>query len=208
MLQGFEWHVPADGQHWARLRRVLPALAALGVTALWIPPATKAAAGAASNGYDAYDLYDLGEFAQKGEPTAATKWGPKHDLVALGRDAARRRVRLLFDAVLNHKAGADSVERVPARRVEERDRLRVKEEEEEEPGEEGGGDAAPPREIEAWTAFDFPARAGRYSTMRWRWEHFTGVDYDHARRERGVWKFEGKQWAEDVDEELGNYDFL
>jgi alpha-amylase len=23
-----------------------------------------------------------------------------------------------------------------------------------------------------------------------------------------VWKFEGKEWADDVDEELGNYDFL
>jgi alpha-amylase len=44
--------------------------------------------------------------------------------------------------------------------------------------------------------------------MRWNKEHFTGVDYDHITGEKGVWKFEGKEWAEDVDEELGNYDFL
>ncbi|KAK4101260.1 glycoside hydrolase family 13 protein [Parathielavia hyrcaniae] len=44
--------------------------------------------------------------------------------------------------------------------------------------------------------------------MKWTSEHFTGVDYDHLTRKRGVWKLEGKEWAEDVDEELGNYDFL
>lgn len=37
MLQGFEWYVPADGAHWARLERAMPALAALGVTKLWTP---------------------------------------------------------------------------------------------------------------------------------------------------------------------------
>jgi alpha-amylase len=100
----------------------------------------------------------------------------------------------LFDAVLNHKVGAEYCERVQARNMEEKDRRREV---------EGGK-----REIEAWTGFEFPGRKGRYSQMRWTKEHFTGVDYDHITKERGVWKFEGKDWAEDVDEELGNYDFL
>ncbi|KAK3900812.1 alpha-amylase, partial [Staphylotrichum tortipilum] len=63
-------------------------------------------------------------------------------------------------------------------------------------------------EIRAWTGFEFGGRKGRYSKMKWGWEHFTGVDYDGKTGEKGVWRLEGKNWAEDVDEELGNYDFL
>jgi alpha-amylase len=44
--------------------------------------------------------------------------------------------------------------------------------------------------------------------MRWNKAHFTGVDYDNASKTQGVWLLEGKKWAEDVDEELGNYDYL
>ncbi|AEO58507.1 glycoside hydrolase family 13 protein [Thermothelomyces thermophilus ATCC 42464] len=175
----------------------MPALAALGVTKLWIPPACKAAAGPEGNGYDAYDLWDLGEFEQKG--SRRTKWGTKEELVRMAEAARREGVAVLFDAVLNHKMGADRRERAVATRVEDRDR-RVEVEAEVE-GEEK-------REIGAWTGFEFPGRKGKYSGMRWSKEHFTGVDYDDLKGEKGVWKFEGKEWAEDVDEELGNYDFL
>ncbi|KAH6637162.1 glycoside hydrolase superfamily [Chaetomium tenue] len=44
--------------------------------------------------------------------------------------------------------------------------------------------------------------------MRWTHDHFTGVDYDYDTEKHGIWKFDGKEWADDVDEELGNYDFL
>ncbi|KAL2157311.1 hypothetical protein VTH06DRAFT_6249 [Thermothelomyces fergusii] len=194
MLQGFEWHAPGDGAHWARLERALPGLAALGVTKLWIPPACKAAAGAGGRGYDAYDLWDLGEFDQKGG--RRTRWGTKDALARLAAAARRKRVAVLFDAVLNHKMGADRCETAVATRVDDRDRTV-------EAGERGGK-----REIGAWTAFEFPGRRGKYSGMRWSKEHFTGVDYDDRAGEEGVWKLEGKEWAEDVDEELRNYDFL
>jgi alpha-amylase len=81
-----------------------------------------------------------------------------------------------------------------ARRVEDKDR-----------GKEVVGGRG---EIQAWTGFEFPGRRGKYSKMRWNRQHFTGVDYDSKRNEKGVWQFEGKKWADDVDEELGNYDFL
>lgn len=116
LFQAFEWYCPDDGQHWRRLSRDAPRLAALGVTTMWIPPATKGGSGASSNGYDAYDLYDLGELDQKG--TTRTKWGTKAELVALADVAAAHGIGLLFDAVLNHKAGADGTERVEARRVD------------------------------------------------------------------------------------------
>ncbi|GAB1318127.1 hypothetical protein MFIFM68171_08337 [Madurella fahalii] len=191
MLQAFEWYVPADGQHWRRLEGVVASLAQLGVTKMWIPPACKAASQAA-NGYDIYDLWDLGEFEQKGG--RRTKWGPKEELVRMAEVAGRCGIGILWDAVLNHKTGADFSETAVARKVDDKDRTREV---------EGGK-----RKIEAWTGFEFSGRAGRYSPMKWTKEHFTGVDWDAARKEKGVWKFEGKEWAKDVDEELGNYDFL
>jgi len=44
--------------------------------------------------------------------------------------------------------------------------------------------------------------------MRWNKDHFTGVDYDNKTKTNAVWRFEGKKWAYEVDEELGNYDYL
>jgi alpha-amylase len=190
MLQGFEWYIPADGQHWQRLKKTMPALAQLGVTKMWIPPACKAARPE-GNGYDVYDLWDLGEFEQKG--TRGTKWGSKGELVEMAEEGERCGVRVLFDAVLNHKAGADFVEKARARRVDGKDRLKEERE---------------LHEIEGWSGFECAGRRGKYSKMKWGKRHFTGIDWDDKRKEKGVWKFEGKEWAEDVDEELGNYDFL
>lgn len=68
-----------------------------------------------------------------------------------------------------------------------------------------------PKEIEAWTGFSFPGRGEKYSNMKYGWNHFTGIDHDTKRNERGVFKLigPGKQgWAADVSGELGNYDYL
>lgn len=67
------------------------------------------------NGYDIYDLYDLGEFDQKG--AVGTKWGTRAELEDLVREASALDVGILWDAVLNHKAGADGVERFEGVRV-------------------------------------------------------------------------------------------
>ncbi|KAI6359413.1 hypothetical protein MCOR25_007068 [Pyricularia grisea] len=191
LLQAFEWHLPADKRHWRRLINLLPSLAPLGITKLWIPPACKGGGGAWSNGYDVYDLYDLGQFDQKG--SRATKWGPRTDLDEFVRVAGDAGIEILFDAVLNHKAGADSTERVLATKVDPKDRRKR---------------IGPPGQIEAWTKFDFPDRRDQYSSLRWNKAHFTGVDYDHATGEKAIWLFDNKKWAEDVNKELGNYDYL
>lgn len=65
-----------------------------------------------------------------------------------------------------------------------------------------------PQKIEAWTKFDFPGRGATYSPLKWNKEHFTGVDHDQRSKSNGIWRFQGKKWAHDVDEELANYDFL
>lgn len=46
--------------------------------------------------------------------------------------------------------------------------------------------------------------------MKYHWYHFSGVDWDHKRRRAAVYKVLGrnKDWAPDVSDEYGNYDFL
>jgi hypothetical protein len=64
------------------------------------------------------------------------------------------------------------------------------------------------QEIEVWTKFDFPGRGSMHSPLKWSREHFSGVDFDHKSKSKGIWRFQSKKWALDVDEELANYDFL
>lgn len=65
-----------------------------------------------------------------------------------------------------------------------------------------------PKTIEAWCRYDFPGRGSTYSPLKWNKSHFNGIDYDQITKTKGVWKYEGKEWAQDVDEELANYDYL
>lgn len=210
LFQAFEWYLPPPSptspspSHWTLLTTLLPSLSSLGVSRVWIPPACKAASPH-TNGYDIYDLYDLGEFEQKG--SVRTKWGTKAELEALVRRGEEVGVGVLFDAVLGHKAAADEKEVVRAVEVRRGDRRVGRKGEGGDEvvvgeGEEGAG------EIEAWTGYRFEGRGEKHSLMRWRKEHFTGIDWDDRRKREGVWRFEGKKWAEDVDEELGNYDYL
>lgn len=120
LFEAFEWHSPADHKHWRRLQRALPDLAAIGITGLWLPPGSKAK-DAGSNGYDIYDAYDLGEFDQKG--TIPTKWGTKRDLVNLAVECRSHNVGLIWDAILNHRAFADSTEIVKVVEVNPRSEL-------------------------------------------------------------------------------------
>lgn len=115
MMQAFEWHVPDDQAHWRRLYQALLSLKDIGVDNMWIPPGCKAMSPS-GNGYDIYDLYDLGEFDQKG--SRATKWGSKEELLDLIFFAQDLGIGVYWDAVLNHKAGADYTERFPAVRVD------------------------------------------------------------------------------------------
>lgn len=117
ILQGFEWHTPSSPpapnethsqtSHYSRLTRLLPSLANLGVTTLWLPPGCKGN-NPRGNGYDIYDLWDLGEFEQKG--ARSTKWGSREELRDLMDKGKECGIEMVWDAVLNHKAGADGTE--------------------------------------------------------------------------------------------------
>lgn len=192
MFQGFEWHThPSSTQsHWKRLILLLPHLQRIGITTIWLPPGSKAAQPN-SNGYDAYDLYDLGEFDQKGR--RATKWGTREDLLELCQSAKRHNIGLIWDAVLNHKAGADATETVPAIKCDPSDRRK---------------ELTAPYDIQAWTSFTFPGRQATYSSKHWTSQDFTGTDFDATTHKPGIYKLQ-PHWAPDVDTtEKGNYDYL
>ncbi|CCM01404.1 uncharacterized protein FIBRA_03455 [Fibroporia radiculosa] len=194
MMQFFTWESRHPTMSWWRhFEEEVPQLAELGVTQIWLPPPNKAMVKT-GQGYDAYDLWDLGEFYQKG--TVATRWGTKDELVRAVETAKAHGIDVLIDAILNHKMGGDRIESFMAVPVDPKNRLR---------------DLTPPREIEGWTAFDFSGRQGKYSSLKWTQEHFTGLDWDHRKRLKGIYRIVGgshKGWSRFVDSENGNYDYL
>lgn len=191
MLQGFEWELPPDGLHWRRVEARAFDLRRLGITAVWLPPATKGAGGTKDVGYGVYDLYDLGEFRQKG--TIRTKYGTKAEYIrAIGALHAAQ-LQALADVVLNHRMGGDEAEEVTVQ--VENDEWR-------------GGEALPERTAKLYTRFLYKGRGNAYSGFQWDATCFTGTDWDAERKEYGLFLIKGKSWAEDVDRERGNYDYL
>lgn len=192
MLQAFEYTCPDDGNHFDYLKEQAEMLIDAGITSLWLPPVFKGSSER-DTGYSTYDLYDLGEFDQKG--TIRTKYGTKEQLHALIEHLHGLGMKVYADVVLNHKASGDEEETFLAQPVQQDNRL-------ENAGEE--------REITAWTKFTFPGRGDTYSSFKWNHHHFTGVDYDSATGEEGVFliKGENKGWETGVAPEKGNFDYL
>lgn len=190
MMQYFEWYLK-PGMLWKKMKDEAVSLQQSGITALWTPPAYKGQAGVNDVGYGVYDIYDLGEFGQKG--TVATKYGTKEEFLAAIEALHTAGIEVYADVVLDHMMGADGLELVDAEEVNPQNRN-------EEEGET--------QTIAAWTHFDFPGRAKQYSDFEWHWYHFTGIDWDQLEKESKVFKFEGKEWDDQVDAENGNFDYL
>ena len=191
MLQAYEWYLDNDGKYWNEIGEEADAWAQLGISSVWLPPAYKGMSGASSVGYDPYDLYDLGEFNQKG--TVRTKYGTKNEYIAAIDKLHAQGIKVYADIVLNHKAGADSYESVPAYKVNGYNRLQ--------------NISSSATTIYAWTKFDFPGRKGKYSSFIWDKSCFDGVDYDQKTKQNAIYRFSGKSW-DTTDLENGNYDYL
>lgn len=200
ILQDFEWNLPADCQHWSRVREHAEDLAKLGFTDIWLPPAYKGHAGRNDVGYGVYDLYDLGEFEAKG--SRATKYGTIEQYLAAINALHEHGLNVMADIVLNHRMGADHYEWVLAHKYHTNKRITgyVK-----------------TLKITADTKFKFPERNRRYSAFKWNHDHFTGIDYNRD-NQRGaesfngginaIYKFFGHRWSELVDDENQNYEYL
>lgn len=195
LLQCFHWYYPAGGELWREVTALAPNLNEIGINMIWLPPAYKGASGGYSVGYDSYDLFDLGEFDQKG--SIATKYGDKAQLLEAIDALKRNDIAVLLDVVVNHKMGADEKEPVRVQRVNEQDRTQIDDE---------------VIECEAWTRYTFPARAGQYSQFIWDYKCFSGVDHIENPDEDGIFKivndYTGEGWNDQVDDEMGNFDYL
>ena len=116
LFQAFYWNCPQqeqqDGTWWNFVASKIPELQQAGFTALWLPPANKAAnLGGPSMGYDPYDYYDLGDFNQKGR--TKTWFGNQAELTALINAAHKANLQVYADLVLDHNNGGDAQEKNP-----------------------------------------------------------------------------------------------
>ena len=191
LMQYFEWYLPNDGLWWKRCAAKAQNLAALGVTQVWLPPAYKGTSQE-DVGYGVYDMYDLGEFDQKG--TVRTKYGTKAEYLEAVQAFHMAGIRVRADIVLNHRMGGDESEEVTVVTDDPQNR-----------NEQIGGEQT----IRVRSRFTFPGRKGKYSTFIWDHRHFTGTDWNEETQSGGqIYRFSGKQWAEPVDNEFGNFDYL
>jgi alpha-amylase len=192
LMQWFHWYTPDDGTHWKTLEKEAHALAKVGISALWLPPACKGIGGSHDVGYGIYDLFDLGEFNQKG--SIRTKYGTKDDYVAAIQACRQAGIQVYADVVFNHKMAADYEEEFEATPVDPNNRNQTL------------GDA---RLIKGWTGFDFPERDNKYSSMKWHWHHFDAVDHNsYDPSFKAIWQIQGKHFDNKVDLERGNFDYL
>lgn len=226
LLQAFEWHTP--GGHWIRLSNSLETLAGIGITSFWLPPGCKANSPQ-GNGYDCYDLWDLGEFDQKW--TRATKWGSREELNEMMAKAKSLGVKIIWDAVLNHKTAGDATEECWAVECDKDSTSLLMIVQSHKHGLtlitiDRNIETSEAKKIEAWIHFNFPGRGDQYSSMKWHARHFNGTDWDQRGQKNAVYKivdapedlprpgapvdpnWRKKGWAGDVDDLWGNADYL
>ncbi|MGM0502783.1 MAG: alpha-amylase [Bacillota bacterium] len=180
LLQAFYWEMgqgqyaqqhPEEKNLWKLLAQRAEELAASGFTDIWLPPANKGHAGTYDVGYGTYDLWDLGEFKQQG--TVRTKYGTKEELETALDALHCQEFKVYYDAVLNHRLGADETEEVQLK----------------------SGEIA-----EVWTKFEFPGR-DKYSDFIWDWNCFDGIDWNQRTQQAGKYLFVNKEWDSSYGED-------
>lgn len=191
MMQYFEWYLKPEDDLWNKVISDSSYLSSIGISTVWLPPAYKGSAGIHDTGYGVYDLYDLGEFMQKGD--VRTKYGTKEEYIHAVKALQGNGIEVLADIVLNHRLGADGLEDVIA--IEDNPLNRTQ-------------GISEPRTIRAWTKYNFAGRNDIYSSFKWNWTHFHGVDWDELTQKKSIYLFYGKHWDEQVDKENGNFDYL
>lgn len=191
LIQCFEWYIKEDGTFWNHVKEIAPSLKKMGITGAWLPPAYKGQGGIYDVGYGVYDMYDLGEFDQKG--AVRTKYGTKKQYLECVKELQKNDIAVIADVVFNQRMGADEMETVEAVETNPNNR------------DEQVSDT---ETIQSWTKFTFPGRKGKYDNFVWDHTCFDGVDYNNADKKTAIYKFLGKDWDEDVDNEDGNYDYL
>src|ERR1700748_3982830 len=60
LMQAFYWNTPTGTSWWGTVNGKIAAWDAAGISAIWLPPATKGQSGGSSMGYDPFDYFDFG----------------------------------------------------------------------------------------------------------------------------------------------------
>lgn len=194
LIQFFHWYYNEEQNLWTKVAAEAGHLKEIGVTSVWLPPAYKSNNAAYDVGYAVYDLFDLGEFDQKG--SVVTKHGSKDEYIKAIDALHDNGIGVLADAVFNHKAGGDELEKIKVRTVNPDDRNEF---------------TSDVFEIEAWTKFTFPGRQGKYSEFIWDHECFSGVDWAEDKQETAIYSIQnylGEGFENVPSTEFGNYDYL
>lgn len=106
MMQAFYWDVPAGGIWWNTVKGKVSSWSSAGITAMWLPPVSKAMNGGFSMGYDPTDYFDFGQYNQNG--SVETRFGSKTELTGLINEAHNNGMQVYADIVLNHNSGGQS----------------------------------------------------------------------------------------------------
>ena len=193
MFQFFEWNLPNDGSLWRKVAESASSLREKGFTAIWLPPATKGAAGGHDVGYGVYDLFDLGEFDQKN--STRTKYGTREELLRAVAAVQAHGMDAYLDVVMNHRIGGDDTEEVTVVEVHPSNRLQ---------------DVSDPYVIRAWSRFTFPGRARAHSDFEWTRDHFDAysADANHPEVSGKIFRVADRAFSIEVDPENGNFDYL
>ena len=192
IMQYFHWYIDPDGTLWQQVAQRAKDLSAVGITALWLPPAYKGSGGGYDVGYGVYDMYDLGEFEQKG--STRTKYGTKQEYLTAIKTAQQAGLQIYGDVVINHRDGGDETEKVLGTPVAWDNR---------------NHEIGESREIEVYTKFNFAGRDNKYSDFKWNADHFDAVNHNaYDWNDHSVYRLTNKNFQTDVDPRHGNYDFL
>jgi alpha-amylase len=95
---------------WDHIAEDAADLAHAGVTAVWLPPVTKAEQGSreAALGYSVFDDYDIGSKHQMG--TVHTRYGTREQLTRLAAVLRANGLDIVLDLQLNHRKGGAGVD--------------------------------------------------------------------------------------------------
>ncbi|MBL6449040.1 alpha-amylase [Fulvivirga sp. 29W222] len=105
LMQAFYWDVPAGGTWYNTVKSKLASWDAAGISAIWLPPVSKAQNGPFSMGYDPADYFDFGNYNQHG--SLETRFGSKTELQSLITTAHNYNIDVYADIVINHNSGGD-----------------------------------------------------------------------------------------------------
>ncbi len=104
MMQAFYWDVPAGGTWYNVINSKIEEWDEAGISAIWLPPVSKAMNGGFSMGYDPTDYFDFGDYNQNG--SVETRFGSRTELESLINNAHNNNIQVYADIVLNHNSGA------------------------------------------------------------------------------------------------------